>query len=568
MSGEEGNSGQVVKGSEEAIFLVENLLRKKLSELPVKIYRAAGDSIVVEVPRRYLRDAANAVHNDLDAYVRTCAGCDEREIRGIYAVYHILGLDNYGVNVIIKVAVPENDAKVPTIADIAPGADWCELEFRDLVGIDLTGRPTHRLVLPDDWPDGLHPLRRDVPYGVRPPPVKREEVSLIEIERPGIPVGPYHPALHEPEYFELYVEGETVIDVRYRGFHVHRGIEKLAESKLTYKQIPFIAERICGICGFCHSTCYVMAVEKAAGIEVPERADYIRAIVLEIERIHSHLLWLGVACHILGYDAGFMHTWRIREKIMALAEYLTGSRKTYGINIIGGVRKDINKEKVPKVLEVLDFVEKETKNLADVLLSVPEVKRRLTGTGKLYREEARKLSVVGPVARASGLYRDVRKDYPYLAYKHVSFKVPLYTEGDNLARTLVRVEELFESISIIRQLLDTMPGGDIRVEEYEIESGRVSVASVEAPRGEDVHFLITGEGRPYRWRVRAPTYQNIPALRAMLRDQQLADAPITIASIDPCFSCTDRLVIVEVSGGKVRRVRRINVVKVAGGKVW
>jgi len=560
---------QIERSSEEALAYVESLIKEKLADIPIKVYRAAGENIIVEVPREYLRNVAKVVHDDLDAYVRTCAGCDEREVAGIYAVYHILGLDNYGANVVIKVPVPEDDVKVPTIADIAPGAGWCELEFRDLVGIDLSGRPTHRLVLPDDWPDGLYPLRRDVPYGIRPPPVKREEVSLIEIERPGIPVGPYHPALHEPEYFELYVEGETVVDVRYRGFHIHRGIEKLGESKLTYKQIPFIAERICGICGFVHSCCYVMAVEKAAGIDVPERADYIRTIVLEVERIHSHLLWLGVACHVLGYDAGFMHTWRIREKVMALAEYLTGSRKTYGINIIGGVRKDINKEKVPKVLEVLDYVEKGTKNLADVLFSVPEVVKRLTGTGKLYREEARKLSVVGPVARASGLYRDVRKDYPYLAYRDATFKVPLYTEGDNLSRTLVRVEEIFESISIIRQLLDRMPGGDIKVEEYEIPLGRVATASAEAPRGEDIHFLITGRGRPYRWKVRAPTYQNIPALRAMLRDQQLADAPITIASIDPCFSCTDRLVVVEVSGGRVQRVRRINLVRlVGGGRRW
>ena len=179
------------------------------------------------------------------------------------------------------------------------------------------------------------------------------------------------------------------------------------------------------------------------------------------------------------------------------------------------------------------------------------------------------MSVVGPVARASGLYRDVRKDYPYLAYRDASFKVPLYTEGDNLSRTLVRVEEIFESISIIRQLLDRMPGGDIKVEEYEIPLGRVTTASAEAPRGEDIHFLITGRGRPYRWKVRAPTYQNIPALRAMLRDQQLADAPITIASIDPCFSCTDRLVVVEVSGGRIQRVRRINLVRlVGGGKRW
>ncbi len=553
----------LAKGSDKAVDMVLKLLKEKLSKYNVRISRAVANNLIVDVSRRHLRDVAKIVHNELGAYVRTCVGCDERNKNGCFAVYYIFGLDDYGVNVIVRTLAPANDVKVPSIADIAPGADWCELEFRDLLGIDVTGRPVYRLILPEDWPDDLHPLRKDVPYGVRPPPVKREGVTLTELESPGIPVGPYHPALHEPEYFELYVEGETIIDVRYRGFHIHRGIEKLGESKLTYKQIPFIAERICGICGFCHSTCYVMAVEKAAKIEVPERAEFIRAMVLEIERIHSHLLWLGVACHLLGYDAGFMHTWRIREAIMKLAEYLTGSRKTYGINIIGGVRKDINKEKIQNVLRTLNYIEREVKELIDVMLSVPEVKRRLTGTGILTKGEARKLSVVGPVARASGLNRDVRKDYPYLAYKYVSFKVPVYTEGDNLSRTLVRVEEIFESISIIRQLLDRLPGGDIKVEKYEIESDKVSTAAVEAPRGEDIHFLITGKGRPYRWKVRAPTYQNIPALRPMLREQLLADAPITIASIDPCFSCTDRVIIIEIRNGKIVNAKRINIVRLS-----
>ncbi|MCS7099707.1 MAG: nickel-dependent hydrogenase large subunit, partial [Sulfolobales archaeon] len=344
-------------------------------------------------------------------------------------------------------------------------------------------------------------------------------------------------------------------------FHVHRGIEKLAESpRFTYKQIPFLAERICGICGFVHSTCYVMAVEKAAGIGVPERAEFIRSIVLEVERLHSHLLWLGVAAHLLGYDAGFMHTWRIRERVMVLAEYLTGSRKTYGINVVGGVRKDLNVDKIDKTMKTVAQVREEFKKLADAALSVPQIKARAVGAGVLTKSEARALSVVGPVARASGLYRDIRKDYPYLAYRKVSFRVPLYTEGDNLARLLVRVEEVFESIEIIKQLIDMLPGGGIVSEEYEIPPGRRAVAAVEAPRGEDVHFVITGLGRPYRWRVRAPTYQNIPALRAMLRGTSLADAPLTIASIDPCFSCTDRVLVVDV-----RSSRRSFIKLVRGG---
>lgn len=532
---------------------------KQLIDMGGIIEELKASEVYVRVPRDRLRSFARFLYES-GAYFKTCVGVDERQLNNMFSVYHIFGLDELGKNVILRVLAPENDVWVDSIVSEVPAADWCELEFRDLVGIEPRNRLVKRLVLPEDWPDGIYPLRKEFKHDTRPPAgAFGGEVA----EETGVPVGPYHPALHEPEYFELYVDGEKVVDVVYRGFHVHRGIEKLAESsRFTYKQIPFLAERICGICGFVHSTCYLLALEKAAGIEVPERAEFIRSIVLEVERLHSHLLWLGVAAHLLGYDAGFMHAWRIRERVMILAEYLTGSRKTYGINIIGGVRKDINLDKIDRTMRTVTSLKEEFSKLVEAMLSVPQVKTRASGTGVLSRSEARALSVVGPVARASGLYRDVRKDYPYLAYKRVSFKVPLYTEGDNLARLLVRVDEVYESIEIIKHLIDMLPGGSISVEEYEIPEGRRAVAADEAPRGENVHFIITGVGRPYRWRVRAPTYQNIPALRAMLRGAPLADAPLTIASIDPCFSCTDRVVVYDIRSSK-RSVIRI----ARGGKV-
>jgi len=504
---------------------------------------ATDTAIFIEVPRENLKEFAKWLY-DSGAYLKTCAGADERDLNSKFAVYHIFGLDEKGLDVVVKISGREGEP-LPSIADVVPAAEWCELEARDLLGLRIQGHETKpRHVIPQDWPEGLYPLRKDVAYDYRPP----STIEKFEEEFPreaGLPVGPYHPILHEPEYFELYVEGERVVDVFYRGFHVHRGIEKLAESpRFTYKTIPFLAERICGICGFVHSSCYVLAVERAARIDVPERAQFIRSIVLEIERIHSHLLWLGIAAHILGYDAGFMHMWRIREPVMVLAELLTGSRKTYGINIVGGVRRDIDEDKKKKALEVLKNVREEYKKFVEVLTSVPEIVKRATGTGILPKEDARALSVVGPTARGSALNRDVRKDYPYFAYKYASFKVPVYTEGDNLARLLVRVDEVFESINIVEQLLHALPKGPVVVESYEIPPFRKAVGAVEAPRGEDVHFIITGHGKPYRWRVRAPTYQNLPALKVMLRNTPLADAFLTIASIDPCFSCTDRAIVI------------------------
>ncbi|WP_276814779.1 NADH-quinone oxidoreductase subunit C [Desulfurococcus amylolyticus] len=514
-----------------------------------------GDMVHLYIPRENLVKAASTLFNEYRLTHRTCVAIDERPLNGFFTLTHIFTDDSSRLYVLVKTYLEGDNPVAPSIVGEVPAADWCELEAMDLLGIQFEGRRRERLVLPPYWPDGVYPLRKEFSYDQRLNlhAVSEKIEQAVETGVP-VPIGPYHPALHEPEYFELYVEGERILDVKYRGFHVHRGIEKLAESRMTYQQVNFLAERICGICGFEHSTCYALAVEKAAKLDVPERAQFIRSIVLEVERLHSHLLWLGVAFHTLGYDAGFMHMWRIREKVMELAEALTGSRKTYGINMVGGVRRDINEEKRKKTIEVLNELEKEFSKIIDVAISVPQVKKRLTGTGVLPKEWAVKLGVEGPVARASGVDRDARRDLPYAAYKHASFKVPVYTEGDNMARALVRVDEVKESMSIIIQLLDAIPRGPIMLDKYEIPEGRIGVQVVEAPRGGDIHYVLTGKGKPYRWRVRAPTYNNIPALRIMLRDQSLADAPLTIASIDPCFSCTDRIMVIRENG----RVERIS----------
>lgn len=506
------------------------------------------DMINIVAPRDKIVDIAYKIINENKATFRTCVGIDERPINGHFSLVHIFTDDQNGFYIVLKTYLEAENPVAPGITSIVPGADWCEMEARDMLGIEFTGRDQYRLVLPPEWPSGIFPLRKDIPYNMRIPLKGISEKITPTAELGVVPIGPYHPALHEPEYFELYVEGERIVDVKYRGFHVHRGIEKLAENRMNYQQVNFLAERICGICGFEHSTCYALAVEKAAKLDTPERAQYIRSIILEVERLHSHLLWLGVAFHLVGYDTGFMHAWRIRERIMYLSELLTGSRKTYGINLVGGVRRDIDENKRQKVIETLGELKTEFKKFIDVAISVPQVKKRLTGTGVLRREDAVKLSVEGPVARASGINRDARRDLPYSAYKYISFHVPVYTEGDNMARALVRVDEIFESISMIEQLLDMIPKGPIMLEEFEIPEGRIGIQVVEAPRGGDVHFILTGRGKPYRWRVRAPTYSNIPALNYMLKDQPLADAPLTIASIDPCFSCTDRILVIKDNG--------------------
>ena len=369
-----------------------------------------------------------------------------------------------------------------------------------------------------------------------------------------IPIGPQHPALKEPESFSVTLSGERIMKFSARLGYNHRGIEKACEER-TYIQDVYLTERICGICSHSHSTCFVQAVEEIAGAAVPKRALYIRTLVGELERIHSHLLWLGVAGHEVGFDTLLMYTWRDREVVMDILAMLTGNRVNYGINTIGGVRRDVTAEQGKDILKAMDTLEERTKYYIQVATQETTLIQRLSGVGILSNKDALKLGAVGPTARASGIDRDVRRDDPYAAYAEVKFKVVTDNHNDVYGRTLVRVGELLESYNIVRQIIKDMPEGPITVKvPRKIPVGE-AVSRYEAPRGEDMHYVKSnGTEKPERVKVRAPTLANIQTVAKMLEDRQLADLPIVIAAIDPCFSCTDRLTGVRHVGKRKKSV--------------
>jgi Ni,Fe-hydrogenase III large subunit/Ni,Fe-hydrogenase III component G len=529
------------------------------------------DTLRIEIDKRAVRAAADLLANEIEARFMVSTGTDKRPLTGDYGITHIFSLDKEHMYILVDCSVDPQDAQIDSITTIIPGANWSEREFRDAVGVHPDGHPDpRRLLLADDWPEGVYPLRRDFPYDYRPPASPEARPALLD-PPPGasvVPVGPFFPVLEEPSYWRLFVEGETIVGCDYRGFYNHRGIEKLGDSELTYNEIPYLAERICGICGFIHSTCYCQAVENAAGIEAPRRARYIRTIMLELERIHSHLLWLGIAGHIIGFDTVLMQTWRIREPVMWLCEEISGNRKTYGMNTIGGMRRDIPDNLKPKLLDVLKPVEKEALAVRDAIIGDSTLLLRTKGVGILTNEWAKKICVVGPTARGSGVAIDARIDHPYAAYDEVPPNICVHDEGDNWARVLVRVEELIDSIRMVREGLEKMPGGPILAEiEEAIPPGRIGVSVVEAPRGEAIHYVLTGgDNRPYRWRVRAPTYPNLQAIPAMIAQQQIADVPITLGSIDPCFSCTERVEAVDVKTKQVKVYSHEDLVKMSREK--
>ena len=371
-------------------------------------------------------------------------------------------------------------------------------------------------------------------------------------------VGPVHPALKEPIQLDFKVEGERVKDVSFKLGQVHRGIE-WAGTRRNPLQILYLAERVCGICNICHPLTYCMAVEDAAGIRVPERAEYLRVIFAELERIHSHILWAGVAAHELGFDSVLHYSWKVRERVLDTIEYLTGNRITKAIMMIGGVRRDISKEQVPKVKEALKYYSEGFEKLGNIFLKDPSVKARTRDVGVMTEKEALEYCAVGPTARASGVKKDIRQDFPYAAYPDLKVKAITpdaltgEVHGDVYDRIVVRLLEVKQSVEIIEKCLDDMPEGPIQhtpaLQKLLVDLKGVKadgVAISEAPRGELVHFVkMIGEESPYAWKIRAPTYANIITLKPILRECQIADISISAASIDPCMSCMNRAIIAD-----------------------
>jgi NADH-quinone oxidoreductase subunit D len=379
-----------------------------------------------------------------------------------------------------------------------------------------------------------------------------------------IPIGPQHPALKEPESFLISLRGEKITAASVRLGYNHRGIEKACEQR-TYIQDIYLIERICGICSHSHSTCFVQAVEEIAGIEIPDRAKYLRTLIAELERIHSHLLWLGVAGHEIGFDTLLMYTWRDREVVMDVLSGLTGNRVNYGINTIGGVRRDINSRQKKEVVEAIELLEEKTKYYIQLAQEETTLLKRLQGVGILSYQDAQNLGAVGPTARASGIKQDVRKDDPYAAYAELEFKVISVNNCDVYGRTLVRLGELMESYSLVRQIIAKIPDGSIAVKAPRKIAVGQAVSRYEAPRGEDFHFVrANGTDKPDRVKVRAPTLANIQAVSKMLEDRYLADLPIVVAAIDPCFSCTDRLIAVQKPTVKRKNVLSWETVRIKG----
>jgi ech hydrogenase subunit E len=353
-----------------------------------------------------------------------------------------------------------------------------------------------------------------------------------------IPFGPQHPVLPEPIHLDLVVEDERVVEAVPSVGFVHRGLEKMVEVK-DYVEFVYVAERVCGICSFIHGQTYCQAVEAIMGVSVPPRAEYLRTIWGELSRLHSHLLWLGLTADAFGFESLFMHSWRVREQVLDIIEATAGGRVIFGSCKIGGVRRDVDAPSLSEVLKRIDIIEAGMKELTSVFLGDNSVKDRLCGVGVLSREDAYALGCVGPVLRASGISQDTRT-LGYAAYRDIRVEPVTRTEGDSYARCAVRCAELYQSVAVIREAVARIPDGEIAVKVTGNPNGEYA-ARTEQPRGEVLYYVkANGTKFLHRFRVRTPTFANLPALVKLLPGCDLADVPVLVLTIDPCVSCTER----------------------------
>ncbi len=355
-----------------------------------------------------------------------------------------------------------------------------------------------------------------------------------------IPIGPNHPLLKEPLSILLSVEGERILEGSLKLGYVHRGIEQLCQER-TYTQAIHLIERVCGICSHVHSTNYCQTVEALLNLEIPPRAKYIRALLCELERVHSHLLWLGVLAKNIGLDTVFMYTWRDREIVLDLLEEISGGRVSHAVNVIGGIKIDLEQQLMDTIFRQLAILTPKLEVILSLFENDPSVRLRTQGVGILTKQEVLQQCVVGPVARASGVDFDMRRDIPRVPYNLIDLKIITHTDGDVWARSLVRIREALESLRLVKQILERIPDGNIAVRaKRRIPEGE-AVSRLEAPRGELFYYIRSdGSDKPARLKIRTPTIPALSLLLDQLRGVNIADAPVILSGIDLCIACADR----------------------------
>lgn len=508
--------------------------------LPAPEAGPAPNETTFTVPPYMLRPVAAWLFQKLGADLVQMVGVDERPVDGMFRIYTIFRAADQLL--ILRTAVTD---EFPSITLEVPAAHWYEREIQDMLGLRAAGHPDPRpLVLHGGWPRDQHPLRKDFDLTSWPQNTGEPPLAFQGVEGGGVsevPVGPIHAGIIEPGHFRFSTMGENVIRLEAQLFYTHRGLEKRAEG-LTLEHGLFLAERVCGACALSHAVAYAQAAERLTGAEVPPRALFLRSMALELERLYNHVGDIANLCAGAAFAFGNTQGMCLKEQLMRVNERVWGHRFLRGVAALGGVRREPGDRALAEMLRTLETVESQWQEIVQILLGNSIFMDRVRKTGVLPGDVARPLGMVGVAARASGVDTDLRRDIPYAAYGGLRFRVPCYKAGDVASRMQVRLVESFESFELIRQLVESLPGGAIRPGRFTPAPPFArAVGYVESPRGADLHFLMTGAaGEIYRYMVRSASFPNWAGVPYAVPGNLVADFPLINKSFELCYACLDR----------------------------
>lgn len=501
-----------------------------------------GRELSLDISANEIREIAAYVNVQLDGTLISLFACDERHNSGDYIIRYVFCCRKSGVLIVLNTAIQPEASQFISIADQVHAAALYEREIHDLFGLIPIGHPYAKpLVFHGNWPNGNYPLRKDFAINDKPPFVDGVS-SFLKISGDGvyeIPVGPVHAGIIEPGHFRFSLAGEPIQNLEAQLYFTHKGIEKLSEG-MSFERGFYLSERISGDETFTNSLAYCLAIERIAGVEVPERAEYLRVLYAELERLTCHMGDLVGICLDVAFGFGAFQFRLLRNWCYQLADLLCGSRFLRSVNVPGGIRNDHVAGNETEILKRLAELKRELDDTAEIIRHQTMLTDRIENTGVLAEKTAFDLNAVGPAARASGCSYDIRKVLPYAAYDKLTFDIPVLSGGDVAARMKIKLEECYQSISLMIQVVETLPQGPGSLPIENLPAGQSAFGITEAPRGESVHWLMTGtDGNISRYKVRTPSFCNWPVLCYAVAGNIVPDFPLINKSFNLSYAGND-----------------------------
>jgi Ni,Fe-hydrogenase III large subunit/Ni,Fe-hydrogenase III component G len=490
-----------------------------------------------------LREICALLTRSLRARFVTLVANDERSLNDQFFLYYVFSATAGDLFLVLQVPVDPRHMEVPSVSSVVESVNWFEREMKDWFGI-IAFPNIYRLAAHPDWPEDVHPMLKSFAPASLVPRV-RGTFDFRPVEGEGvfeIPVGPVHAGIIEPGHFRFSVAGEPIINLDLQLFYTHKGTEKIAEG-MDPRRAVFLAERVSGDSSFAHALAFCRSMERLSGMEIPKRAEVVRTMALELERLYNHVGDIGAILLDVGFSVGAARASVLKERLLALNEAVTGSRLLRGMAAIGGVRRDPEDTVVKRQVlrDTMAEVRPGLESLVELIMSTTSVLDRLETTGRLSPTEAYRLGITGIAARASGIDRDFRRDHPHCAYANLRFRVAREKEGDVLARLMVRVEEARESFLMVEQLLQQHLGEPLAAPFHGFPPRAFALGYVEGWRGEIVHWAMTGpDGRLFRWKITDPSFLNWRALQSAVKNNIVPDFPVINKSFNLSYSGNDR----------------------------